>query len=95
MIRKPPAEWGHTEGASVRAVRTIASAASHGRRTVRRGRHFVTGVFCFAFAILWGFAALAGGLFGSLPTFIGVGAMAAFMAWCGRRAFAKAYETSG
>jgi hypothetical protein len=44
-------------------------------------------------AILWGWAALAGGLFaGSLPTLVGVGAMAAFMAWAGRRAFRKARE---
>ena len=54
------------------------------------------GLLCFFFAILWGFAALAGGLLaGNLPTLIGVGAMAAFMAWAGRRAFAKARATSG
>jgi len=56
----------------------------------RRSGHALRGLFCFFFAILWGFAALAGGLFGSLPTLIGVGAMAAFMFWAGRRAFAKA-----
>lgn len=62
----------------------------------RRGVHAVRGLLCFFFAILWGFAALAGGLLaGSLPTFIGVGAMAAFMFWAGRRAFAKARATAG
>ena len=96
MIRKPPAEWQRGESAPVRMVGTVASAASHGTRVARRGGHFVRGLVCFFFAIIWGFAALAGGLLaGSLPTFIGVGAMAAFMAWGGRRAFAKARETSG
>jgi hypothetical protein len=95
MIRKPPADWQRGESGPVRAVRTLAGAASQGTRVARRGGHFVRGLFCFFFAIIWGFAALAGGLFaGSLPTFIGVGAMAALMAWGGRRAFAKARETS-
>lgn len=49
------------------------------------------GLICWSFALLWGFAALAGGLLaGSLPTLLGVGAMAAFMAWSGKRLFAKA-----
>jgi hypothetical protein len=96
MIRKPPAGWQGEEGAPVRALRTAVSSASYGRRVVHRGGHFVCGLFCFFFAILWGFAALAGGLFaGSLPTFFGVGAMALLAAWGGRRAFAKALETSG
>jgi energy-converting hydrogenase Eha subunit B len=93
MIRKPPADWQGRESAP---VRTVAGAASRGTRVARRGGHFVCGLLCFFFAILWGFAALAGGLFaGSLPTLIGVGAMAAFMTWAGRRAFAKARETQG
>jgi hypothetical protein len=95
MIRKPPAHWQRDDSAPVRTVRTVVSAASHGTRVVRRGGHFLRGLVCFFFAALWGFAALAGGLLaGSLPTLIGVGAMAAFMAWAGRRAFAKARATS-
>ena len=62
---------------------------------MRRGGHVVRGLFCYFFAILWGFAALASGLAGSLPSLIGVGAMAPFMVWGGRRAFAKARETAG
>ena len=96
MIRKPAAGWQREDSAPVRTVRTVASVASHGTRVARRGGHFVRGLVCFFFAIIWGFAALAGGLFaGSLPTFIGVGAMAAFMVWVGRRSFAKAREASG
>jgi hypothetical protein len=96
MIRKPPAGWQREESAGVRTIRTVARSANSGGRAVRRGGHFVRGLFCFFFAILWGFAAFAGGLLaGSLPTLIGVGAMAAFMAWCGCRAFAKARETAG
>ncbi|EIZ85448.1 hypothetical protein WYO_1814 [Methylobacterium sp. GXF4] len=49
------------------------------------------GVLCWGVAPLWGFAALAGGLLaGSLPTLLGVGAMAAFMAWSCKWLFAKA-----
>jgi hypothetical protein len=96
MIRKPPAEWQREESAPVQTVRALASAAKSGTSIARRGGHFVRGLVCFFFAILWGFAALAGGLFaGSLPTLIGAGAMAAFMVWAGRRAFAKAREASG
>lgn len=96
MIRKPPADWQRAESAPVRTVRTVVDVATRGKRVARRGGHFARGLFCFFFAILWGFAALAGGLLaGSLPTFIGVGAMAALMAWGGRRAFAKARETTG
>jgi hypothetical protein len=96
MIRKPPADWQRRdEGAAVRTVRTASTVVTGSARAARRGGHFVRGLFCFFFAILWGFAALAGGLAGSLPTFIGVGAMAALMAWGGRRAFAKARQTSG
>jgi hypothetical protein len=52
-------------------------------------------VFCFFLAGIWGFAALAAGLGGSLPTFIGVGAMAALMGWAGKRALATARAVSG
>jgi hypothetical protein len=96
MIRKPPAQWQGKEAAPIRTIRTVVSSASRGRRAVRSGGHVISGLVCFFFAILWGFAALVGGLLGgSLPTFIGVGAMAALMAWCGRRAFAKARESTG
>ena len=95
MIRKPAADWQRAESAPVRTVHAVASAASSGTRVARRGIHFVRGLVCFSFAILWGFAAIASGLGGSLPSFIGIGAMAAFMVWLGRRAFAKARETTG
>jgi hypothetical protein len=95
MIRKPPAGWQREDGAAIRAVRAAAGAADHGARVARRGGHVARGLFCWFFAILWGFAALGGGLIGgSLPTLVGVGAMAAFMAWAGRRAFAAARGAS-
>lgn len=93
MIRKPPTDWQRRESATIATARAAAGLATGGVRAARRGGHVARGLFCFLFAILWGFAALAGGLFaGSLPTLIGVGAMAAFMAWAGKRAFAKARE---
>ena len=97
MIRKPPADWQRLdECAAVRTVRTAAAVAKGSAEVARRGGHAARGLVCFFFAIIWGFAALAGGLLGgSLPTLIGVGAMAAFMVWAGRRAFAKARATSG
>jgi hypothetical protein len=95
MIRKPPASAPSRESPAVRTIQTAAGAFNGGVKVVRTGGHVARGLFCFFFAALWGFAALAGGLFaGSLPTFIGVGAMAAFMAWAGRRAFAKAAAIS-
>ena len=94
MIRKPPTDWQRSESAPVQTIRTVASAASHGTHLARRGVHGIRALVCFFFAAIWGFAALAGGVIGgSLPTLIGVGAMAAFMVWLGRRAFAKACET--
>ena len=96
MIRKPSADWRREEGAAVRTVRTAASIAQGGARAARRGGHAALGLVCYFFAFIWGFAALAGGLaMGSLPTLIGVGAMAGLMFWGGRRAFAKAREASG
>jgi hypothetical protein len=95
MIRKPPADWNRRdEGAAVRTVRTASAVAKGGASLARRGGHAVRGLICFFFAALWGFAAIASGLGGSLPSLIGIGAMAAFMVWLGRRAFAKARETS-
>ena len=96
MIRKPPAEWQREESGAVRTARTAAEVAKGGARFARKGSHVARGLFCFFFAILWGYAALAGGLLGgSMPTFICVGAMAALMFWAGKRAFAKAREASG
>ena len=97
MIRKPPADWQQlNEGAAVRTVRTAAGVAAGSVTVARRGGHALRGLLCYFFAILWGFAGIAGGLAtGSLPSIIGIGAMAAFMVWAGRRAFAKARAASG
>jgi hypothetical protein len=96
MIRKPTADWGRQdESAAVRTVRTATAVAKGGADVARRGGHAVRGLICYAFAALWGFAALMSGLGGSLPSLIGIGAMAAGMVWAGRRAFAKARDTSG
>src|SRR5262245_51450255 len=96
MIRKPPSNWQPlNEGAAVRTVRTAAAVAKGGASVARRSGHAMRGLFCYFFAAIWGFAALASGLTGSLPSLIGIGAMAAFMVWSGNRAFAKARETTG
>ena len=96
MIRKPPANWQQPdEGAAVRTVRTATAVAKGSVDVVRRGGHAVRGLFCYVLAAIWGFAAIASGLGGSLPSVIGIGAMAAFMFWAGNRAFAKARAASG
>jgi hypothetical protein len=96
MIRKPPADWQQSnEGVAVRTVRTAAVVAKGSASVARRSGHAARGLLCFFFAIIWGFAAIASGLGGSLPSLIGIGAMAAFMVWAGRRAFAKARATTG
>ena len=97
MIRKPPADWQRLdEGAAVRTVRTATAIAKGSASVARRGGHAARGLFCYFFAIIWGFAGIASGLAtGSLPSIIGIGAMAAFMVWAGRRAFAKARATAG
>ena len=96
MIRKPPAGWHRQdEGAAVRTVRTAAAVAKGGATVARRGKHALLGLISYFFAALWAFAAIASGLGGSLPSLIGIGAMAAFAFWVGRRAFAKACATSG
>jgi hypothetical protein len=96
MIRKPPASW-HTlnEGTAVRTVRTATVVAKSGATIARRGGYAVRALFCYMFAALWGFAALMSGLAMSLPSFIGIGAMAAFMFWLGNRCIAKAREAPG
>lgn len=93
MIRKPPNEW-RRESASARQLRSAAehlrNAASSGVAAATSFGNYARGVLLWSFALLWGFAALAGGLVGgSLPTLIGVGAMAAWAAWGGKRMFAK------
>ena len=94
MIRKPSADWSRfEEGAAIRTVRTASAVAIGGAKVARRGAQVVRGLFCYAFALLWGFAALMAGLFGDLPSTIGVGLMAAGMVWLGNRAFAKARAT--
>ena len=96
MIRKPPTDWHQsTEGAAVRTVRTAAAVAKGSANVAQRSMHAMRGVGCYCFAALWGFAAILSGLGGSLPSFIGIVAMAAFMVWAGNRAFAKARATSG
>ena len=92
MIRKPPEDWRQPRGdAAVRTVQATVAIARDTAGVAQRGVHAVRGVLCFLFAILWGFAAIASGLSGSLPSLIGIGAMAAGMVWLGRRAFAKAW----
>lgn len=87
MIRKPTAAWGRESP----VVTTVRRAARGGTAAVRTGQYYARGLVCWSFALLWGFAALAGGLLGgSLPTFFGVGAMAVGMAWSGSRMFARA-----
>jgi hypothetical protein len=91
MIRKPSADWQRfDEGATVRTVRTAAAVAQSGARVAQSGVHVMRGVICYAFAALWGFAAIMSGLGLGLPSFIGIGAMAYGMFWLGNRAFAKA-----
>ena len=95
MIRKPPTDWQRLdEGVAVRTVRTAAVVAKGSATVARRGGHAVRGLICYFFAIIWGFAAIASGLGGSLPSLVGIGAMAAFMVWAGRRAFAKVRATT-
>jgi hypothetical protein len=96
MIRKPPTDWQRfDEGAAVRTVRTAAAVAKGSASVAQRGGHAVRGLVCYFFAAIWGFAAIASGLGGSLPSAVGVGAMAAFMFWAGNRAFGKARATTG
>jgi lysylphosphatidylglycerol synthetase-like protein (DUF2156 family) len=97
MIRKPPANWQRRdEGAAVRTVRTATAVAKGSVSVARRGGHAARGLACWFFAILWGCTGIPDSLAtGSLPSLIGVGAMAAFMFWAGRRAFAKARATPG
>jgi hypothetical protein len=96
MIRKPAADFGRREeGTAIRTVRTAAAVAKGSTNVARCGGHAVIGLVCYFFAAIWGFAALASGLaMGSLPSLIGIGLMAAFMFFTGRRAFAKAREAS-
>ncbi len=95
MIRKPPAEWQRKPSQTVKTFEAAVELADGGARLARRGGQVARGLLCYFLAILWGLAALGGLLGGSIPTFVGVGAMAALMAWGGARAFAKAREAPG
>jgi hypothetical protein len=90
MIRKPSADWRRRdEGAAVRTIRTATTVATGTANMAYRGAAAAVGLGCFAIAIFWGSTALAG----DLPNLIGLGAIAAGMAWVGRRLFAKALAT--
>jgi hypothetical protein len=100
MIRKPSANWQRLDGGTaVRTVRTAAIVARGGVRVAQRGRQAAVGLVCYLFAAIWGFVTISSGLtmggWPSLSSIIGVGALAAFMFWAGRWAFAKARATSG
>ena len=87
MIRKPDAEWGRESEFAASAIQVARGGAA----LVSRSGHALRGLICWAIALVWGLAALGGGLIGgSLPTLVGVGAMAAGMAWLGARAFKRA-----
>jgi hypothetical protein len=90
MITKPPAGWERDEPAAISTVRAAAGIAQGGARIARRGGNIAVGLLCYGFAALWGFCALTAGAMGSLPSLIGIGAMAALAYWAGQRAFAKA-----
>ena len=90
MIQKPSGDWQRGVTPLANVVENATSMARGGARVARTGGHTLRGLLCWGFALLWGFAALAAGASGSLPTFVGVGLMAAGMAWAGNRAFAKA-----
>jgi hypothetical protein len=96
MIRKPPADWNRTdEGAAVRTVRTAATVAKGSAEVARRGQQAIAGLMCFVFAAIWAPLAIMSGLDGSLPSFIGIGALAASAVWLGCRAFVKAFKAPG
>ena len=96
MIRKPPADWNRAdEGAAVRTVRTAAAVAKGSAEVARRGQQAVAGLVCFVFAAIWAPLAIVSGLAGELPSFVGIGALAASAVWFGCRAFVKAFKTSG
>jgi len=91
MIRKPQADWHRLdEGAAVRTVRTAAAVATGSAKVAHRGGAAAAGLVCFAIAIFWGSHASLGD---GLPSLIGTGAMVAFVAWVGRRLFAKAFAS--
>lgn len=89
MIRKPPSALLE-EGGLVRTLDRARSVADRGRTAARAGSFYLRGLFCWGFALLWGFAALGAGLCGDVGSFLGIGLMAAGVAWMGRRMFAKA-----
>ena len=99
MIRKPSADWQRRdEGAAVRTIRTASAVAVGGAKIARSGGYAVRGLLCYAFAGIWGFAAITSGLtmggWPGLASIVTIGAMAALMFWAGNRAFAKARGAS-
>ena len=87
MISKPSHEWRRESA----VVGTLRGVATGGTAAVKAAGFYARGIVLWSVALLWGWAALAGGLFsGSLPTLIGVGSMAVAMAWWGTRLFKKA-----
>ena len=89
MVRKPGSDWGR-ESALVTAARSAQEAAARGRSVARIGLGVVRGLFLCGFAFLWGFGALGGLLTGSIPAFVGSGAVAALLWWFGSRLIARA-----
>lgn len=88
MIRKPAIQTQRQDavGANLKAV------MGGGFAVVRTGSYYLRGLICWGFALLWGFAALAAGVFGGdFVTFICVGTLAVVMAWFGTRMFIKAH----
>ncbi len=87
MIRKPAGDWQPREHAAVAAVRTATPlVASIARVTT----HWLRGIFLWSLALLWGIVAMVSLLYGQIPTAIGIGLLAAAVAWGGKRAFAGA-----
>jgi hypothetical protein len=90
MIRKPTDWHPRHEGA---AVRTDDAAVVTGiARLARRGGQFAVGMVLYSVALFCGYVAYTTGP-GNLPTFIGIGAMAAITYGLGRWAFLRALAT--
>jgi hypothetical protein len=90
MIRKPTDWHRQDEGVAVRTVRTATAVATGSANVARRGAAVAVALLFFVIAIFWGHTAIGG----DLPNMISFGAMAAGMAWVGRRLFAKALAPS-
>ena len=71
MIRKPAEGWGR-ESAAVATARNVAAG---GKAAVLTGGRLLRGLGLCALGGLWIFAGLSAGLFGNLPTLVGVGGL--------------------